>query len=74
MNPRRQERLESLEMREAIYESHGIMTSADKKHKQSSLFKNIQHRKAHSFAYDSSEVVKKLTFRDKSGESESERQ
>ena len=26
-----QERLESLEVREAIYESHGIMTSAEKK-------------------------------------------
>ena len=29
-NAHSQEKLESLEMREAIYESHGIMTSADK--------------------------------------------
>ena len=54
-------------MREAIYESHGIITSAEKKLNQIN-----GHRKAHSFAYETSKVAKKLTFRGNSAESDSE--
>ena len=48
-----QERLESREMREAIYESHGIMTSADKNVFKGQTIAMQNHetvRKAHRFA------------------------
>jgi len=56
-NPASQERLESLEMREAIYKSHGIMTSADKNlfQGQSKFMKKHQSvNRARGFASGSS--------------------
>ena len=47
-----QEKLESIEMREAIYESHGIMTSADK-----NIFSNYNENGAEDDKLDDEFVI-----------------